>query len=349
MKLFGIESEPSSVTPKREKKRPVKKQTKKFEEFEPTFPGQLELFELVDSKDRNYSQSIELYDFMPKYVWKTPERVEGVYLPRIEREFECRGRAYNLTIFPASIVDEKTKKEKYYYLGEKEEAVEDALRKLAVEGKGVFLDNEAAMRFNINELRNELAKTGHKYSSNQILEALTILKRTEFELVSGDMKLLFSPVETLGLKGRDGETQTFVRFSPLVTKSIKEQTFRIYDYLTVMRYKNAIARQLHKRMAHHYTQASIINSYDILLSTMIRDFGLTEPKRLLFKFREVEAALKTMIKKEVILSYKIEKINAPAGQKKLLDVKFSITPHPYFAGDAKKANYFEKERKLLKQ
>lgn len=326
----------------------MKKQTKKYEEFKASLPEQMELFALTEIRDKSYSQSIELYDFMPKYVWKTPERVEGVYLPAVEREFECRGRRYALTIFPASLVDEKTKKEKYFYLGKKEEAVEDALRKLAVDGKGVFLDDEAAMRFNINELQLELSKTNHTYSSDQIIEALTILKRTEFQLVSGDVKLMFSPVETLGIKGQDGETQTFVRFSPLVTKSIKEQTFRIYDYMTVMRYKNAIARQLHKRMAHNYTQASITNSYDIFLSTIIRDFGLTEPKRVLFKLREVEAALKTMIEKEVILQYKKEEVHAASGQKKLLDVKFFITPHPCFASDVKKANFYEKERKLVK-
>ncbi len=62
----------------------------------------------------------------------------------------------------------------------------------------------------------------------------------------------FQSVETLGFKGINDETHTFVRFSALVTKSVDENTFRLYDYQKMMSYKNVIARQLHKRISRHF-------------------------------------------------------------------------------------------------
>ena len=48
-----------------------------------------------------------------------------------------------------------------------------------------------------------------------------------------------------------------------------------------MSYKTVTARQLHKRMAHHYTQASLSEHYTIMLTTIIRDFGLHKTKRII--------------------------------------------------------------------
>ena len=46
---------------------------KKFLEFEQESPQQLSLFALLDSrKESNYSNTVELYDFLPKYVWGKP-------------------------------------------------------------------------------------------------------------------------------------------------------------------------------------------------------------------------------------------------------------------------------------
>ena len=42
-------------------------------------------------------------------------------------------------------------------------------------------------------------------------------------------------------------------------------------------------------MSHRHTQASITNSYDILLSTVIRDFGLTRYRELRNNLRDVAA------------------------------------------------------------
>lgn len=309
-----------------------------FEEHSQTTPQQLSLFDLLQN-EKEFSHTIELYDFMPKYVWGKVERVAGVFLPRLEREFECRGRKYKLTLYPASVEDENGN-EKYFYPAKREEVVEDALRKIMADGNGMFLDGEAAVTFTIYQLQKELKENGHSYNRDQIKESLKILARTDIELKSenGNTEVLFSPIETLGFRGEDGENQTFVRFSPLVTNSIKEKTFRLFNYAKVMSYRSVIARQLHKRMSHHYTQASFSESYSIMLTTIIRDFGLVRRKQIKDNLRDVELAIEEMKKKNVVLITKIEKILETSKRLKVSDVKITFTPHPEFINEVKRAN-----------
>lgn len=311
---------------------------KKFLEYKQSKPFQLSLFDLLEN-EKEFSHTIELYDFMPKYVWGKVERVGGVYLPRLEREFECRGKKYNLTLFPASIED-KNGNEKYHYPAKREEIVEDALRKLMADGQGIFLDGEAGVSFTLYRLQKELQDNGHTYSRQQIKDALEVLAKTNIELKSesGTIEFIFHPIEAIGFNGENEETQTFVKFSPLVTKSIKERTFRLFNYQKVMSYKSVTARQLHKRMAHHYTQASLTERYTILLTTIIRDFGLTRRKQLKDNLRETEEAIAELKEKNVIINYQADKIIERNPRIRLTDVKFSLQPHFDFVNEMKRAN-----------
>ncbi len=78
--------------PKAEKvQRRKREKSKTFDQLEASKPLQLTLFDLEQDED-SYSQSIELYDFIPKYVWGKVERVNGKFLDTLKREFECRGK-----------------------------------------------------------------------------------------------------------------------------------------------------------------------------------------------------------------------------------------------------------------
>lgn len=318
---------------------------KKLAEYKQEKPFQLVLFENSLPGDKRYSNTIELYDFIPKYFWGKVDRVEGMFLKSLEREFECRDRKYKVSIQPASITDNKGK-EKYYYPGLREELVEDALRKLVTQGQGVFLDNAAGVTFSLHQLQLELKNNGHTYSKDQIKTALLICAKTSITVTSEEEGafLVSGLFETLGLQSRDEwqdtepKSKAFVRFNALVTKGIKEKKFRQFNYEMTMKYKSVIARQLHKRMSHHYTQASVANSYGINLTTMIRDFGITEYRRLSHNLRDFEMALEEMKGYDVILNYKIEKTLDAANRNKLVEAKITVTPHPTFAGDVIKAN-----------
>lgn len=323
----------------------VSEENKKFLDFERESPEQLSLFALLDPrKESRYSNTVELYDFLPKYVWGKSTRINDRFLESIERDFECRGKKYSLTMHPAR-VKTKTGVQKEYYLSKKEEIVEDALRKIAIFGEAIYLDKKIGMSFSIYQLQKELKKSGHSFSRQQIIESLNILANTKIVLTchDDDQVWTFSPIETLGFKGINDETHTFVRFSALVTKSIDENTFRLYDYQKVMSYKNVIARQLHKRISHHFTQANFAQSYEITLTTLLRDFGLKPAASLHSNLEDVKDALEEMKNRGTILSYLIGEPTLDVQRRnKLLNVKFSINPSVQFLNEIRKGN----EKKL---
>ena len=311
---------------------------KKFVDYEKSTPLQMSLFDLLNN-EKDFSHTVELYDFMPKYFWGKAARIDGVYLPRLEREFECRNRKYTLILYPASIEDGNGN-EKYHYPAKREEVVEDALRKIMAEGKGMFLDGQAGLSFSLYEIREELKENGHSYSTNQIKDSIEILAKTNIELKSadGELEFIFHPIEAVGFSGEDDETQTFVKFSPLVTQSIKEKNFRLFNYKKVMSYDTVIARQLHKRMSHHFTQAGLTENYTIMLTTIIRDFGLTRRKQLKDNLRELETAVEELKTSNVIINCKMEKILEKSPRVKLVDVKLIIQPHFEFISEVRHAN-----------
>lgn len=321
-------------------KPPRRKREKKknFEQFDQSKPLQLTLFE-TEPGEKDYSRSVELYDFIPKYCWGKVKRIEGEFLRTIKREFECRGRHYQLTLMPARI-DDGEGGSKEYFPAQREELVEDALRKLMTERQGMMLDGEAAIVFSLYQLQKELSEKGHTFSYDELKDAIRVLNGTDIILKDAgeNMEVAFSPIENYGFAGEGKETRTFVKFSPLVTHSIKSGTFRLINYDTAMSYKSVIARQLHKRMSHHYIQASLANSYDILLTTIVRDFGLTLQKRIVDNLKEVVKALEVMRDNEVVLNFKIDKIYTETPRRKVVDAKIYIQPHPHFVNDIIKAN-----------
>lgn len=329
----------------------TKRELKRLEEFQQSKPEQLTFFELMLPQERHFSNTIELYDFIPKYVWGKVERVNGKFLDALERKFECRGRRYTVTIDPAKIKDRKGAS-RDYYPSKREELVEDALRKLASEGQGLFLDEQASVTFSLYQLQQELKNNGHSFSISQIKDSLFICTKTNLTVTTEDgaTLLVSSLFQMAGLQTREDwagqgqKTRAFVQFNPLVTASIKNGSFRLYNYKTSMGYSNTIARQLHKRMAHHYTQASIMHPYSILLSTIIRDCGLTRYEKLSNNLRDVLIALEEMKEKNVLLDFSVEKIFEARTRGRLMDAKLTLTPDRQFSSEVIQAN---KKQKML--
>src|SRR5947199_1033650 len=101
-----------------------------------TQPAQLGLFgEFLPPEARDsYSNTIELYDAIPKYFSSKKSmselRRDGIFLKSLKRRFRHRDDYYELVIKPARVMD-KDGQEKEYYPSHQEEIVEEALKKLA--------------------------------------------------------------------------------------------------------------------------------------------------------------------------------------------------------------------------
>lgn len=329
-------------------KRREREKPKKFEEHSVSVPEQLAFFFLTE-KESDYSNTVELYDFMPKYVWSKQDRINDQFLERVNRTFEFRGREFQLKMDPARLED-KDGVVREYFPGIKEEHVEDILRKMMTEGYGVMLDGEAGIRFTLYQLQKELADHGHTYSYDQIKNAIQVLKGTDIYLEASKtsdqdlINIAFSPIETYGFKDNGEETQTFVRFSPLVTRSIKQQSYRMINYKKVNEFSNdVIARQLYKRLSHVYTYAKVGNTFNIMLTTLIRDFGLTFYEKLGQNGKQVEKALEVLKTQRVLIKYEMIPIFEKKPRKKLVDVKYILHPDVKFVNDIIDANTRQKE------
>ncbi len=304
-----------------------------------------------------YSRSIELYDTTPKYFWwriGEKDRIGGQFLRSLERDFSFKGDNYHVTITPARIKD-KDGIERDHFPGKREEIVEDALRKLAVDGNGVYLDECAAVAFTFHELRNELKRMGHTYSYRQIKDALEICARTHLIISTVDSGIIMEAnmFETLGLRTKHNwnETQCFVRFNFLVNKSVTSKTYRYFNYEQSMAYKSNIARWLFKRMSHHFVQAHRQNPYTILLSTIIRDSGIKRYPALRNNLREVRKALGEMTEGSSIKGRKLQRSTLLKYEehiiregRKMVDVKFNLIPDFSHVFEMKKFNALFRDR-----
>jgi hypothetical protein len=102
-----------------------------------------------------------------------------------------------------------------------------------------------------------------------------------------------------------------------------------------MQLSSPMARWLHKRLSHEYTNASITTPYQILFSTISRDSGLLHHNRTSSNIQTLERALAELVEQEVLHFYKAEKRNAG---RTITDVLYTLTPHSNFVTEMKAAN-----------
>src|SRR2546422_10125317 len=86
--------------------------------LERTQPRQLSLFQTFLSDEDRYSNTIELYDAVPKY-FSNPKlmaslRKDGKFLLALKREFEDKGERYTLYIRHARITYKNEDQKEYY-------------------------------------------------------------------------------------------------------------------------------------------------------------------------------------------------------------------------------------------
>ncbi len=282
--------------------------------FDPLLP----LMAGPDAGDR-FTASIEMLDQSPRFVAGKVERDLETYLQPKERRFRFMQQELVVRIHPAYI-ETKPGKFKHFYPGEREEFVELALRKLATDGKGILLDDQAGVLFNLYELQDLLKRFGHSYSYRQLHEALQILSlsRLTIESLDGARFVTQGYIDRIeGVENVDSEeeketgrkdTRILVRFNDLITKSIKYKLFRLLDFEKTLLFRSVISRAIYKLLAHRYTQASPATPFTISLETMIESFGLETSSPSRTYIPKIEKALDELVSARILRSYKTEKV-----------------------------------------
>jgi len=325
-------------------------------------PWQLMLFgNFVPGTDHRFSNTLELYDAIPKHVRSSnrisSQRVDGKYLPILERNFRYRDRTtgethhYAVELRPARIkipaLDDDGVPclvEREFYPAAREELVEEALRKIATDTlSGVYLDDQAGVQFTLSQLRRELAARRHGFTLDEIKQALQICHSTSVKVTSTDGEGISSgtifPVLLMSSREKwlkePGDARCYVQFHPLITQSINRLTFRQFDYDTHMLCRNQLARWLHKRLSHNYINANWDNAYTIKATTIIADSCLINNERLRDRISAIDGALQELLDEDVISKFDKELIHVG---RKLTDAKFHVHPSLNFIDNMKLAN-----------
>lgn len=348
-----------TVTERKEKVKgkDIKGQPRELEKSENI---QMSLFKTFLPGSDKYSNTIELYDAIPKYtpsrnvnkLRTVDERTRNGYLPSLKRTFHYKTpqtnqvQAYTVTIKPARI-EGKDGREIDYYLTEREEMVEEALRKIAADDRGIYLDDRAGVQFTLRQLRAELKRRGHDIHHDSLIEALNVASEVSMEVKTADgscvVKSNIFPVLMISNRknwlDNPKDAYCYVQFHPLVTQSVNCINYRQFDYVTHMQLKNQLARWLHKKLSHYYIQADWMNTYQIKASTITRDSGcVSESGRFRDARSAIETALKELKKNHAIQYYDIENKYDPDRSNKIVDVKYIIHPSMEFVSEMKAAN-----------
>lgn len=309
---------------------------------------QMELFGVLDASKREedrYSNTIEIYDALPKYVWR---QAEYANTRSITRECKIRGRRISMRIQPAVI--ERDGMEVQMYPGAREELVEDALRRLAVDGQGVFLGGGAGVAFTLYELRKELSRMGHTFSLNEIKEAIEVATATHIKCSTEDGKGVvnstlfgFSTLSTReDIKRNRQETKCYVQFNPLVTESILNMTYRQYNYQLGMQIRSPLGRFFFKRLSQYWLQADEFSPYSFGLLSFLEQSPKGTSPQMKNNLRAMRGALDALVKNEVLARYDEHKIME--GKQKVVDAKYDIWAHPKFVKDVIKSNTRAKDQ-----
>jgi len=308
-------------------------------ELEPIKSNQLnlDLFGLDALLDKNYSNTLEIYDLSGKFIYDKHAK----YLPKAsadETQF-TRITAYNnmeihISVTAANIerVKDGKKQRVFVFPGAREEIIEDVLRKLATERRAEAYEattgSSAGLKFvGINfthyEVFEELKRVGKSYSYSEIREALHIMNRAilSIQSIDGsiDLSAPFFPIMAIAERSKK-DSRSFVAFHPMVTQAILTLNFRRYNYAKALDFKRNYTRLTYKRLCHRWTQASPDKPYNILLSTLIN--AMKAPYKNLYQDKALfKQVFDDLVSEDVLERYVM---TPKKDRKKIIDWRFDL-------------------------
>lgn len=319
---------------------------------------QFDLFTSFFGDAKHLSNTIELWDAIPKYA-VSPRvqnrlRDEKGNLPVHEQEFLYRPTidgmpkevSCKVTIQPASIKNPDGSFTQYYPSTD-EELIEEVLKKIFTDqqfGQHTPASSESWVKFSLYMLQNELKARGKTRSLDEIKRSLEILSRAVLvvQFAGPTRKMLYTnPIlnDLIGVTRSDylsdPKSMWCSKLPALISKSVNELSYRQFNYGTLMSLSSQLARWFHKRLSHQYTQASLLDSYHISYTAIQRDSGLLNQSRTSANIKTVDAALQELKDADVLMT--VNKEERRQGQK-IVEIIYTMLPTMAFRDEIKMAN-----------
>ncbi len=309
---------------------------------------QYNLFTQFFGEQNSFSNTIELWDAVPKYFVskqaQARQRDDKGSLQPINKSFEQKDVQCRVVIQPA-FIEQKGGGFKAFYPSASEELIEDVLRKFFTDQLHGFHNveqTESWVRFSLYMIQKELTLRGKTRSLDEIKESLEILSGSVLKLYIRDELIytnaILADVTKVTRKQYldDPSGYWMARLPALVSKSVNDLTYRQFNYAKMMELKSQSARWFMKRLSHHFTGADHLNPYRCLLSSVIRDSGLFPYARFRDQVKQFEIMLDELIDKKVIKHY--ERDERTGKKNKIEDIQYKLFAHSHFVKDMIAAN-----------
>lgn len=307
----------------------------------------LDLFTRIP--DPKYSNTIELYDLLPKFLHQQDRKVVDLSQAELVRNVKINGTEYKVVMRAAIMKDDKGNNV-LVYPSQREEIVEMALRKIAVNGQASLVTGDhTGVYFTLGQLQRELKASNHGYNISEIKEAIMICSKAGLDVYTANGESLISssifPIVALRTKedwkNNPQDSQCLIVFNPLVSQSISALTFRLYDYEKNMGIKSQVGRYMHRRLTAVWKQASDDNPYTFLMNQMLLDSNRGLSARSSENIRAMKNALDSLVNAGMIRpDYQMIKLK---NGKAVVDVKCILYPTESFVKEMKLANKVQKQ------
>jgi hypothetical protein len=319
---------------------------------------QYDLFSHFFGTVDDLSNTIELWDAIPKYSYRArrqvDDRKQGGAPAVYEHTFQWQPQPKRdnapvrclLTITPARIATADGWLD--VFPSTDEELVEEVLRKIFTDQQYGIHDRangKSFVRFSLHMIRKELAARGKTRSIPEIQRSLEILSKAhvsvhvdgagpkQFLCKSAILPVLIARGENLSVYS---DTNLWAaQLHPLIAAAVERLTYRQFNYATLMSLATPLARWLHKRLCHEYLNAGLMDPYKSLLSTIARDSGMLSHSRMTANIATLARALDELTARGVLLTYtQTRRVDGRA----ITDVEFVLTPSSHFVTETKAAN-----------
>jgi hypothetical protein len=326
--------------------------------------GQLSLFDAwLEPAASDHSRSLEVYDALPKFSLIH------------ERETEQNLREWNnvvigqhtvrvtmsAAILPSSAMPgdrDRPVRGRVIFPGAREELVERALRKMAVQrqidslqGLDQLGNRIVSLDFTLFRLRQELADAGHHYKISEIREALDVLRGCHYSIegLQDDWLVGKGPYPLLYIEYRrkrgdqDGQRSYYrATFPPIASRAILSGAWHPINYGRLMQLRLPLARWIAERMNMSYRQAEKHaalkgRGYYLYLSRVLAESGIVAEPRLRDNAQRVREAL-TELQHTGFLSLMDAYLEEPSyeqskrrGRPTLRDIRWTLYPSNTFS------------------
>lgn len=290
---------------------------------------QLTLFETPDKGKMNI---VALWDLAPRFVHRVDRKENSAHLSVIKRDFTFNGENYRVIVTPARLTDSQGERD--VLPGEREQLVEDVIRKFAAGNATLANQEDVQAPFTVYAIYKELARHKHTYSRAEIKEALFVLNMSNIQIVKltseGKTKAIVSAPAFPALFFREENESAYVQLNPLIAQSIKTLAFEQVNYDWMMQIKSTLTRWIFKSVSLLTVEMDKLEkTLELRASEIIRGYGQTRSREREMLL-EVEKAVMKL--KDYDVAMDIMKKDIKEGRKKV-DVAFFIRFTDTFLGD----------------